>query len=74
MKKFLYSILHMFTDCPMEDLEPDYTGHRYIYVKSVEDNTLYLKNTRGDTVMNTNKTWILLDKIIVKSKENPLEF
>lgn len=45
-----------------------------MYVKSVEENTSYLKLTRRETTMSINKTWILLNKIIVKSKENPLEF
>lgn len=27
--RLLYLILHTFTDCPMDDLEIDYTGNRY---------------------------------------------
>lgn len=32
MKKFLYSILHIL-DCPMKDLEMDYTGKIYVCKK-----------------------------------------
>lgn len=43
MKKFLYAILHMFTDCPMEDLEPDYTGHRYTCKKCGRQHFIFKK-------------------------------